>query len=457
MKTSFICAAAAAALALVSVAAGAQGLTLGGTLGAEERVSTTATPSITLQDYRMSVTAGVKPVEGLRFYADGEVRAVVPASFSATSLDGLIRGLSPQGDNGVVYLDLREAYLELKGFLFENVDLKIGRQRVAWGTADTVNPTDNVNPYDLEDVWDFGRHRGSDGVQANIYLGPLTITALAMPTFSPATLPVGGWAAAFMSTGVSLPPGVVLAGMTTNVVLPGSALADTMTVGGKVKASFLGIDASVSYLYARDSLPIVDAVTVAFAPSGAPNVDVTADLVYPRMHIVGADLATSIFSVGVWAEAAVFVPQQVILTTDTTGAGGGVSQTVALGTDPYVKYVVGADYTFPGNVYVNVQYLHGFLQQRGAAELEDFFLANLDWKLLDDALTISPLGVMVEIKDWSDVPNNYAVISAPSISFRPLDAVELKVGMHLIVGTGTTMFGAMSGQNEVFLKATCSF
>ena len=454
MKTSFALA-AAVALSSVAVAAGAQGLDLGGTLSAEERLSTTETPSITLQDYRMALMAGVKPVEGLRFYADGEVRAAIPASFTATSLDDLIRGLSPQGDNGVIYLDLREAYLELKGFLFENVDLKIGRQRVAWGTADTVNPTDNVNPYDLEDVWDFGRHRGSDGVQANIYLGPFTVTALAMPTFSPATLPVGGWAAAFMSTTVPLPPSLTLAGTTMNVVLPDSTLADSMTVGGKVKASFLGIDASVSYLYARDSLPIVDAVTITSA--GLPNVDVTAELVYPREHIFGADLAASIFSVGVWAEAALFVPQEVILTTDATGAGGSVSQTVALATDPYVKYVVGADYTFPGNVYVNVQYLHGFLQERGAAELEDFFLANLDWKLLDDALTISPLGVMVEIKDWSDVPDNYAVIAAPTISFKPLDAVELKIGMHLIVGTGTTIFGTMSGNDEVFLKATCSF
>jgi hypothetical protein len=430
---------------------------LGGTLSAEERVAPTAAPTITLQDYRVDLTAAAKPSEDLRFFADGEVRALVPASFTATSVEDLIRGLSPRGSNGVISLDLREAYLELKGFLFKNVDLKIGRQRIAWGTADMLNPTDNINPYDLQDVWDFGRHRGSDGVQANVYLGPVTVTALAVPTFSPAVLPEGGWASAFTPSAVSL-PFLVVTGTTLNVVLPDSTLAEGLTVGGKVKASFLGIDASVSYLYARDSLPLVNAVTVAPAAAGfPPNVDVTANLVYPREHIFGADLAASLFSVGVWAEAAMFVPQQVILTTDTTLVGGGVSQTVALASDPYVKFVVGADYTFPGNVYVNVQYLHGFLQQRGAANLEDFFVANLDWKLLDDALTISPLGVVVEIKSWSDVPDNYAVIAAPCVSFKPADAVELKVGAHLIVGTASTMFGAMSGSNEIFLKATCSF
>ena len=58
-------------------------------------------------------------------------------------------------------LEIREAYVQLYGFLTKNLDLKVGKQRIAWGTADKLNPTDNLNPYDLEDVLDFGRHRGS--------------------------------------------------------------------------------------------------------------------------------------------------------------------------------------------------------------------------------------------------------------------------------------------------------
>ncbi len=67
-------------------------------------------------------------------------------------------------------LEIREAYVELYGFLSKNLDVKIGKQRIAWGTADKLNPTDNLNPYDLEDVLDFGRHRGSFALNLNYYL-----------------------------------------------------------------------------------------------------------------------------------------------------------------------------------------------------------------------------------------------------------------------------------------------
>jgi hypothetical protein len=54
--------------------------------------------------------------------------------------------------------EIREAYVQLYGFPNKNIDIKIGRQRIAWGTADLVNPTDNLNPYDLEDVLDLFLH-----------------------------------------------------------------------------------------------------------------------------------------------------------------------------------------------------------------------------------------------------------------------------------------------------------
>ena len=66
-------------------------------------------------------------------------------------------------------LILREAYVDLYEFLSPNLDLRIGRQRIAWGTADKINPTDNINPDDLEDIWDFGRHIPTTSMQATYY------------------------------------------------------------------------------------------------------------------------------------------------------------------------------------------------------------------------------------------------------------------------------------------------
>jgi hypothetical protein len=231
-------------------------------------------------------------------------------------------------------------------------------------------------------------------------------------------------------------------------------LVDSITTGLRVKATVFDFDVSLSYLYARDSLPLVDRVVVTGSP---PNVNVAADLLFPREHIIGADCAGSLFGVGVWAEAALFAPEKVTLTTDLSSIGYGVQQSTALDSTPYVKFVVGGDYTFPGNVYLNGQYLHGFVQERGASNLEDYFVFALDWKLLDDKLTISPLGVVVEIKNWKDIPNNYGILAAPSVSFVPVDNAQLTIGLHLIQGTPSTTFGALSGNNEVFLQARYSF
>ena len=159
-----------------------------------------------------------------------------------------------------------------------------------------------------------------------------------------------------------------------------------------------------------------------------------------------------------WAEGALFVPAQTVnLTEDLSALGMGIQQSVALSTSPYFKFVVGADYTFQDNLYLNVQFLHGFLQERGEANLQDYVIADLDWTVLDGKLKLSPIAAILEIKDWQDVPNNYAIIAAPSLTVRPFDNATVTVGFHWIQGTSTTTFGQMSGDNEVFITARYSF
>jgi hypothetical protein len=93
----------------------------------------------------------------------------------------------------------REAYVDLYGFISPNLDIRIGLQRIAWGTGDKLNPTDNLNPDDLEDIWDFGRHLGSQAIKASYYLGDYTLTAVFIPVFTTATMPIKEWAEAFSS------------------------------------------------------------------------------------------------------------------------------------------------------------------------------------------------------------------------------------------------------------------
>jgi hypothetical protein len=431
----------------------AGGIRIGGQVRTDDRVSAEMTPRMNYQEYRLDLTAEARPTDKARIFADAWVRSSGVSSSVATSND-----LFNMGKVSPLSLVLREAYFDINGFIFDNVDIKIGRQRIAWGTADKLNPTDNVNPYDLEDIWDFGRHLGSDGVQLSVYAGEIQFTGIVIPVFTPAVLPAGDWATALMPASMQLPPGLTMGTATANISLPSASLDQSVTAGLKVKANILGYDVSLSYLYARDSLPLVDNVVLAWSAGPGSTVNVTTDLLYPREHIFGADFAGSILSVGVWAEAALYLPEKVTLTTDATGVvGGSVQESTALDNSPYVKFVLGGDYTFPGNVYLNVQYAHGFFQERGWDNLEDYFVFGLDWKLFDDKLKVSPLGVVVEIKDWSDLPSNYAILAAPSVTLYPIDNAELIVGLHLIHGTSSTTFGRLNDNNEVFLQARYSF
>jgi hypothetical protein len=74
-----------------------------------------------------------------------------------------------------------------------------------------------------------------------------------------------------------------------------------------------------------------------------------------------------------------FLPEKVMLTTDLSALAMGVQQSVALDSAPFVKYAIGGDYTFPANIYINAQYLHGFVQEAG--QDKDYFVVNVDWRL----------------------------------------------------------------------------
>ena len=122
-----------------------------------------------------------------------------------------------------------------------------------------------------------------------------------------------------------------------------------------------------------------------------------------------------------------------------------------------MKYVVGADYTFPGNVYLNGQFVHGLFQESGDGNLHDYLSVGLEWRLFDEKVTLSPLGDHFRGGKLERHPGSYTIMAAPSISIHPMDNAELVIGFHWIQAASSTAFGALSGQNEVFAHARYSF
>ena len=359
-------------------------------------------------------------------------------------------------------LEVREAYVQLFGFLSKNLDVKIGRQRITWGTADKLNPTDNLNPYDFEDVLDFGRHRGSDAISFDYYFNSeFSFQGAFIPFFQPANMPVGIFATA-LSPSIEMPQGMTLMGMTDQVYLPQYNLGESSTAGAKFKGFAAGFDFSLSYVWGRDGMPIGTYNT--FTPVDTMGgISIHSDLSFYRTHIFGADMAGSIGGVGVWAEAAAFLPENdVVMTNDLTAfyptSPVPVTQdSTVLKKEAYVKFVVGGDYNFANGHYLNFQYMHGFINERGRDALNDYFFVQYQMKFFDDILKFTPLAGGFIVSDWDDIENNYAIIYAPELSYMATDNAEISVSAALFDGKGDNMFASMKDYNMLMFKLKYSF
>lgn len=401
---------------------------------------------LSFKEYRLDLQSEYKASENTKFFSDIWVRSLGFSSVSS-SYDLLSKEkVSP------VNFEIREAYLDIYGFLTKNLDIRIGRQRIAWGTADKINPTDNINPDDFEDIWDIGRHLGSDGIKATYYLGNLSIQGVFIPDFTPAVLPLPRWSS------VLLPPVEImemgkdfkLRNVKDRIIMPEKKIKESMTAGIKISTNLAGYDFSLSYFYGRDDLPVINYLSIENI-SPAKEIDVVANLIYPRMKVLGADFSGSIGEIGIWGEAGLFFPEEVKLTTSYLGLHS--FESTALSDSPYLKYTLGVDYTFKNGIYINTQFVHGFLHERGKKNLHDYITMQLEWKLFHDKLKIIPISGAMEIKD----KNNYAIIYYPYIEYRPFDNTLLTVGFRSISSKGYSHFGKLEKMDELFIKAKYNF
>lgn len=407
----------------------------------------------TWNENRLGLKFEGNPSDKIHYYSEVRLRAFgFPNVLTTSDLQRREKdAVQPWG------MEFREAYIDLYGFLTPNLDLRIGRQRIVWGTADKLNPTDNLNPDDLEDIFDFGRHLGSNSIMGTYYLGDYTLYGIYIPIFTPATLPFADWANAFVPP-VSLPPGMQLASFQDHINLPKNELSETSSFGFKVAGNWFNYDWSLSYYYGRDDLPLVSSVT--FAPTSTPGfLNASVEMMYPRIQVIGADMAGSIGKVGIWAEGALTLPKKVYnyVTIPHPQLGMITQQEVVLDDELYFKWVIGSDYTFKNGWYVNAQFLHGFIHERVNDNLNDYILMRFEKKFMNDALKIVPLGFALAIPDWGDVKNNYGIAGGPEIDYYPIDALEISLGAYIIDGKGDNIFSRVKDFDEGFIKITYDF
>jgi hypothetical protein len=336
--------------------------------------------------------------------------------------------------------NLKEAYIDIYEFLIPVLDVRMGKQIVVWGTADRINPTSSFCPADLSDLFDWGEKLGVISLLMNFYIGDIIITGAYTPVFTPTLLPQNFEQMAGTSLG------------TPTLELPGQVLGESQQAALRVNWPMFGYDFSLSYYFGRYTIPVVYEVMVQTDQSIE-----SSKSTFPRLHVVGADFSGNLFDLGMWGELGVFVPEAYSTKSYYNHPSFGWILTDETASAPYIRYVLGTDYTFKNGIYVNFQFVHGFDHETGRDLLNDYFITRLEKSFFDDKLKVLPLTVIFSVSEWNDIPHNYGLAWVPEIQFFPSDSLELDLGCYILHGSGSNLFNNLKDNDALFFKAKVSF
>jgi len=324
-------------------------------------------------------------------------------------------------------ISIYEAYFQVSDFLISGLDLKVGKQRISWGTADGINPTDNLNPPDLSDPMNFSEHIPTETVKLDYYIGSFDISGIYIPAFHPALLPQDT-----MMLG-QLPFG--------GIEMPDNTLKNS-SFAGKIKGNILNFDVSASYLYGWNGFPYVPSY-------------VFFQYAFEREQMLGCDFSGEIASVGIWGEGGYFIPQVCSLTTVNS-----VNEPVIIDSifKPYYKGVIGFDYTFPWNIYLNIQGIHGMPFERKEfnitkntyKDVGNYIFGRMEKNLSD--VTKFTIAGGVEIKK-----DSLGYIFSPKVEYHPVYNLKLEAGYFYTGGDAGTLFGRMKAFKQIFIGGKLSF
>lgn len=380
--------------------------------------------------------------------------------------------------------------------LLPKLDLKVGRQIVQWGTADRFNPTNNINPDDLEDRPLFTEPIANQMVVVDF--APLDdklwFQGVYVPLFYPALLPPSAAAGLedpqspvpfaresdvakieelqrTLDITQSLVPTVVGA-----VRMPKRRFSDGQSAL-KLGTSLGGVDASISYYNGRHDIPMPLRVesTTKEMPTGPIDEaeccyrsDVTLN--YPRMQVLGLDFATQLpflNDLGLWGEGALFFPNAQDLyiefpipvdVTPDDDVLNPVEQLTGPAIDdrPYIKATAGFDYTFGKHVYVQAQYLRGFIDEFGADHIGNYLVGGTELVFFGRHLLFRAFGV-VDFPTGPDDNGSY-VLYPELVLVPPWGSITFDIGSFFLIGEDDTKFGQpAAGSSILFTKVSGAF
>lgn len=328
--------------------------------------------------------------------------------------------------------ELREAFVDVR---LGRLDVRAGRQIIAWGRADGVNPTDNLSGQDLTLLVpdDVERRLGTTAMRASYYLGDVSLS--------------GVWLPEFRGHEFALPaPPAGIAYVREDQQWPADQWAMRAEQTGRT------VDWSVSYFRGKDLAPDLG---VAGQAGGPPGVQLS----HHRLRVFGADMAANVGRFGVRAEGAY------VGTEDSSGSDPFTK-------NPFVYLVAGTDRTFGGLLNLNVQYLyrHVLADPTVPASPVDFAsVVATQQAVLNSQTRRSQHGASLRLSyKWLHdtleaecAAAGYAgprgAVVQPKLAYAVTDDWKVLAGAEIFSGETSSLFGLMRRNSTGYAELRWSF
>ena len=327
--------------------------------------------------------------------------------------------------------ELREGYLSAG---LGPLDLRVGKQIIAWGRADRINPTDNLTPRDFTLLVpeDDDQRLGAVAGKATLYVGGIALTGIWLPHFEPDTIPIER-----------------VPGVTIRERIPREAFGQWAI---RMEQTGKAVDWSLSYFEGFDLIP--DFVIDRAGPSFLDLV-----LKHRWVRVIGADAATILGRYGLRAEAAF------TFTADPRGRRPDEK-------NPFFFMVLGGDRTFFEHLNVNLQYLFRYvlhhrnpvevpdpvqrsvaIQQATVANELDEFLHGASLRVANKWLNETLEAEVAVILLFARL--DFAV--RPKVTYAITDRWKAVVGADIFRGEGQSFFGRLRDNSAAYAELRFSF
>ncbi|QTL98264.1 hypothetical protein GM661_09865 [Iocasia frigidifontis] len=324
-----------------------------------------------------------------------------------SSMSAFKASLDITDDDDDPNVSLEEAYGE---FYFQSTDLRIGKQYIAWGKTDGINPTDNFNPEDLTDPFSEDNKLAVNAVRAKHYQDDWIFDLIWAPLFTAAELPKAG------SRWSSLP-----AGLEIEPQEPENSLENS-EIGVRASKWAGSIDFSFSYFRGWSKTPawpdqsIIEDGQLVFKPE------------YYQVDVFGTDWARDFGSFVFRGELAYFKTKKDFQLKN-----------------PYSQYVLGVDFNATDELYIITQLVG---EKEEGEDRTDNLTVSLEYELTEFKT--------IELNGIYNLADRDSLIN-PLFNYEIRDGLAMTLGAYIFSGEDGSSYGWFDEKDYVYIELVRSF